>query len=125
ESEHAHTDREGDEGRPDLQPPGAPAPCCSLIRCAVLLVGSLRHPRPFALGSHPTLQLGRALALENFSHPQACSPSATICSGSRSLLPYMKWFSIRPERRLASVTRPSASATSRLWMGVAPHRAPR
>ena len=48
-----------------------------------------------------------------------------MCSGRRSLLPYMKWFSIRSEKRLASVTRPAVSATSRMWIGAAPQHTPR
>lgn len=41
---------------------------------------------------------------------QARSPRAVMCSGSRSLVPYMKWFCIFSEKRLASVVRPTASA---------------
>ena len=56
---------------------------------------------------------------------QARSPSATMCSGSRSLSPYMKWFCIFSENRLASVSSPTASATSRTSIGEAPQQTPR
>ena len=53
------------------------------------------------------------------------SPSATMCSGSRSLSPYMKWLLMFSENRLASVDFPTASATSRTSMGEAPQQTPR
>ena len=46
-----------------------------------------------------------------------------MCSGRRSFLPYMKWFSIFSENRLASVVRPTASATWRISIGDAPQDA--
>ena len=57
--------------------------------------------------------------------PQASSPSATMCSGSRSLSPYMKRLRMFSENRLASVDFPTASATSRTSMGEAPQQTPR
>ena len=55
----------------------------------------------------------------------ASSPSETMCSGSRSLSPYMKWLCMFSENRLASVDFPTASATSRISMGEAPQQTPR
>ena len=46
-------------------------------------------------------------------------------SGSRSLSPYMKWFCIFSENLLASVVRPTASATWRISIGDAPQHTPR
>jgi len=54
----------------------------------------------------------------------ASSPSATMCSGSRSLSPYMKWLRMFSENRLASVDLPTASATSRTSIGEAPQQTP-
>lgn len=48
-----------------------------------------------------------------------------MCSGRRSLLPYMNWFCMCSEQRLASVLRPAASATSRMWIGAMPQHTPR
>src|SRR5699024_1980945 len=83
-------------------------------------------PTPWAPGSgRPSCRSPRGAAREGSMPPQARRPSPTMCSGRRSLLPYMKWFSIRSEKRLASVTRPAVSATSRMWIGAAPQHTPR
>ena len=47
-----------------------------------------------------------------------------MCSGSRSLSPYMKWLRMFSENRLASVDFPTASAVSRTSMGEAPQQTP-
>ena len=56
--------------------------------------------------------------------PQAVEPRATTLSARRSLSPYMKWFFMFSENRLASVVSPTASATSRMCIGVAPQHTP-
>ena len=63
------------------------------------------------------LGIGRPCWLE----ARAWSPSATMCSGSCSLSPYMKWLCMFSENRLASVDFLIASAVSRISYRAMPH----
>lgn len=81
--------------------------------------------RPLALDSRPPVLDSRpAIARGRTQTPYARSPRATTFSARRSLSPYMKWLLMFSEKRLASVVRPTASATSRMCMGVAPQHTP-
>ena len=134
------------------RPPDSPASFCRNLRGKSTIVyrrilcghasapGTLRHRARFGTGhaSAPgTLRRRARSAAEHSSagrprraraclcaRSQAVSPRATTLSASRSLSPYMKWLAMFSENRLASVVSPTASATSRMCMGVAPQQTP-
>ena len=91
-------------------------------------VARLRHRPRFAAGQSrrrtPRRRASSSGGARLCARSQAVSPRATTLSASRSLSPYMKWLAMFSENRLASVTRPTASATSRMCMGVAPQQTP-
>src|SRR5699024_9163388 len=79
-----------------------------------------RTPRHLAFGRRASSSGGARFCARS----QAVSPRATTVSASRSLSPYVKWLAMFSENRLASVTRPTASAPSRMCVGVAPQQTP-